>query len=334
MSDNYNKQELIRDLQNMPLELLQQKADEFAKKQGLERHNDVIEHMAGKNNGNPIQFQDNWKPMFWQANGNTAKKTVTIRGKEIPVYDMDFYIAESLQSLQSGQDPEAEYYGWVDQAKVIIKDIKTDGTTLQELHARSDFVVFLDDRETELKRVISLYAGAAFNNNCSQQNAAREKLKFLTFKLSELRKIRERVQSTKPSRPKHKEDLTKKVVDNITTRKYVDDTPNKFANDYDELDNSAESVSVASQLCAMHILRNNQQEQEQNNLANQPAPEMVRDPYVSTHELSDIEKLREKMRKIWRLSGRLPQHIKKIRKGFSAQNYMALKRNSENEYVY
>lgn len=333
MSDNYNKQELIRDLQNMPVSLLQQKADEFARKQGLERHNDVIEHMAGKNNGNPIQFQDNWKPMFWQANGNTAKKTVTIRGKEVPVYDMDFYIAESLQSLQSGQDPEAEYYGWIDQAKTIIKDIKTDGTTLQEIHARSDFVAFLDDRETELKRVISLYAGAAFNNNCSQQNPAREKLKFLTFKLSELRKIRERVQSTKPSRPKHKKNLIKQVADDIVTEEYIDDD-SLGSNDYDDLDNSAEAVSLASQLCAMHILRNNQQEQEQNNLANQPAPEMVRAPYDSAHNLSDLEKLREKMRKIWRLSGRLPQRIKKIRKGFSAQNYMALKHSSENEYVY
>ncbi len=333
MSDNYNKQELIRDLHNMPLNLLQQKADEFAKKQGLERHNDVIEHMARKNNGNPIQFQDNWKPMFWQANGNTAKKTVTIRGKEVPVYDMDFYIAESLQSLQSGQDPEAEYYGWVDQAKVIIKDMKTDGTTLQELHTRSDFVSFLDERETELKRVISLYAGAAFNSNCSQQNPAQEKLKFLTFKLSELRKIRERVQSTKPSRPKFKKSPIKQATNDVIIEEYIDDDSHG-SNDYDDLDNSAEAVSLASQLCAMHILRNDQQEQEQNNLINQPMYEQIHDSNVSTHKLSNLEKLREKMRKIWRLSGRLPQRVQKTRKGFSAQNYIALSRRAEDEYGY
>lgn len=335
MSNNYKDPEIMRLLRNMPRSTLQQKADEFSNKQGLVRYNGIIEHMSSKNNGDPIQFQDHWKPMFWQANGNTAKRTVVIQGKEIPVYDMDFYIAESLQTLQSGQDPEAEYYGWVEQAKVIIKDIKTDGTTLQELHARSDFISFLDDRETELKRVISLYAGAAFNNNCSQQNVAQEKLKFLTFKMSELRKIRERVQSTKPTKPHLKEKQQSIIFSNSrgVIRYDVDEAQ---SNDEEALNNSAEAVSVASQLSAMHILRYNTMPET---LQDVPVEELIHSidqiqpNTIDTKDLDALERKRQKLREIWKLSGRLKdkEKLHKDKKGFRAKEYQML-RSRRDEY--
>ena len=52
---------------------------------------------------------------------------------------------------------------------------------------------------------MTLYSGVAFNPNSAQQRAAQEKLKFLTFKLSELRRLRERTQNLKSHADQKKE---------------------------------------------------------------------------------------------------------------------------------
>lgn len=54
----------------------------------------------------------------------------------------------------------------------------------------------MDQRETELKLVISLYSAAALYGNDYYKERARDELKFLTFKLSELRRLRTKMQAT------------------------------------------------------------------------------------------------------------------------------------------
>ncbi len=131
-----------------------------------------------------------------QAKG-TPIKLPTFDGKEVPVSDLSYVLAESLQHLYSSEDPRAEYYDWVEVQRRIEVDINTNGTTDDEIEARNLFIGFLDDRETELKLIISLYSTAERNGTGYYKEMAQNKLSFLHFKLSELRRLRDRTQATK-----------------------------------------------------------------------------------------------------------------------------------------
>ncbi|MBE6444117.1 MAG: hypothetical protein E7020_05580 [Alphaproteobacteria bacterium] len=186
----------------MPPEHLRMKADELLQNQKIAgKYDDLINLMASKSNNNYNQFSSMWSPLIWQAREDNSRQQVEISTKNgkknIDAFDMDYLIAENLQHLYSSEDPAAEYYDWCERQQKIEIDINTGGTTEDEIVARDTFINFLDDRETEIKRVMQLYAGAAFNTNCRMQESAQEKLKFLTFKLSELRRLRQRTETTK-----------------------------------------------------------------------------------------------------------------------------------------
>ncbi len=182
---------------------LKSKADALIKAQDLNRSQELIDHMASKQSGNYNQFSSMWSPVMWQARENRTSSKVKIGDKIVDTFDVDFLIAENLQQLYSQENPRAEYYDWVERQQQIEIAINTGGTTEEEIAERNTFISFLDDRETEIKRIITLYSGAALNPNCRQQTEAQEKLKFLTFKLSELRRLRERTQSTQSQADTH-----------------------------------------------------------------------------------------------------------------------------------
>ena len=184
--------------EKLPPVVLKSKADELIKAQNLDtRYDDLINHMAAKGKTSYQQFSGLWSPVLWQSRETNTRPQVKINDKVVDAFDLDFIIAESLQHLYASEDPMAEYYDWCERQQKIEIDIYSGGTTEEEIVARNTFISFLDDRETELKRVIQLYSGAAFNTNSRLQESAQEKLKFLTFKLSELRRLRERTSSTK-----------------------------------------------------------------------------------------------------------------------------------------
>ncbi len=185
-------------LSAMDKENLKAKADALLKAQNIpSRYDDLIDHMATKSNGNYANFSSQWSPLLWQSRETAEVTKVNVGNQVMESFDLDFMIAESLQKLYSGEDPKAEYYDWIERQQQIEIAIRTDGTTEDEIVARNTFISFLDDRETDIKRVIQLYSGAAFNSNSRLQAEAKEKLKFLTFKLSELRRLREKTQNTK-----------------------------------------------------------------------------------------------------------------------------------------
>lgn len=125
------------------------------------------------------------------------KQTAKIQGVEINTFELDFLIAESLQKIDAGEDPRAEYYDWVEAQQRIENEINSDGTTQEEVDARNGFIDFLGDRETEMRRIIALYAGAAVYGNGPLKEQALERLAFMNFKLSELRRLRVKMQATK-----------------------------------------------------------------------------------------------------------------------------------------
>lgn len=188
---------LSRSLNNLSPAARKEKADALINAQKLNSHSDFLDHMAAKANNGYGQFSSKWSPILWQAGENASNAKVSVNGNLIEAVDLDYLIAEGLQQLYASEDPRAEYHDWVEQQHKIEVDLNTNGATEEEIATRNAFISFLDDRETEMKRVMFLYAGAAFNFNSRQQKAAQEKLKFLTFKLSELRRLREKTHSTK-----------------------------------------------------------------------------------------------------------------------------------------
>ena len=189
---------LSNSLRKMDAANLKQKADALIKAQQLDnRYQELINHMAAKQTGSYNQFNAMWSPVLWQSLENRSQAKVSVGSQTMDAFDLDYAIAESLQQLYSEEDPKAEYYDWIERQKQIEVDINTNGTTEEEVATRNTFIAFLDDRETEIKRIISLYSGAAFNPHSRQQTEAQQKLKFLTFKLSELYRLRERTKATK-----------------------------------------------------------------------------------------------------------------------------------------
>lgn len=121
----------------------------------------------------------------------------TFNQQEVPVSDLSYVLAETLQHLYSGEDPKAEYYDWIKAQRHIEVAINNNGATEEEINARNFFIGFLDERETELKLIISLYEAAERGSNGYYKELAQNKLSFVHFKLSELRRLRDRTQATK-----------------------------------------------------------------------------------------------------------------------------------------
>lgn len=178
---------------------------EKSRNQGMQLSSDVPLEQKARAEAMVAEMRRQQKPLIkklsLQVLENQTKgvpmKTPTFDGKEVPISDLSYVLAESLQHLYSSEDPKAEYYDWVEAQRQIEIDINTNGTTKDEIKARNSFIGFLDDRETELKLIISLYATAERNGTGYYKEMAQNKLSFLQFKLSELRRLRDRTQATK-----------------------------------------------------------------------------------------------------------------------------------------
>ena len=203
-------QEISSFLETIPPETLKSKADTLIETQGLKEKNlDLIEYMSNRQATVYPEFSNLWNPIVWQSREDTSRAKVNVNNHIMDAFDLDYMIAENLQQIYAGEDPKAEYYDWIKRQKQIELDINTNGTTEEEVVARNVFIGFLNDRESEIRRIITLYSGAAFNSKSMQQRAAQEKLKFLTFKLSELRRLREKTQSLKSHADQKKEIMPK-----------------------------------------------------------------------------------------------------------------------------
>lgn len=352
MSNSYKDNEIDQYIRTIPLNDLQRKADKFIDAQRLTDIDVITEKMASMNNdknikGDAIKFHDYWSndtkgKEVWKANARSTSQEVTVNGRLVPVNDMDFYLAESLQMLQAGQSPEAEYYDWVNQAKIILKDMQVDGTSKEELHTRDVFVGFLNERETELKRVISLYAGAAFNSaDCPQKSIAQEKLIFLTFKLSELRRIRERVENAQKTRSPLKQNLayTQNLPPELREKvlRSGSEIYNVNLDDEEELDASASQVSIAFHVCAVNAMRIMHDQNSNNNSSNQQSQQLTNEDLPKI----EIEKRKSLGRWMQRLRGRLDEPQPNLTntpqpniRGFSSEKYERIlaMRQKETEY--
>jgi len=100
----------------------------------------------------------------------------------VSTYDLDYILAVSLQEMDAKQSPESEYRDWIEVAQKIETAINNNGTTRQEVDARNGFIGFLDNRETEMKRVMDLYRSTALHSQGFYREDAIRKLEYMRFK--------------------------------------------------------------------------------------------------------------------------------------------------------
>lgn len=187
---------------------LKKRADGLIKAQNLKENNGLLEYMSEKNKGDFHHFRSQWSPIMWQAHEKENTKTVKIGDKIVNAGDLNFSIAETLELQDAGRDPITEYHDWIKAQTHIENNIYANGASCDEIAQRNFFIDFMEDRETEIKRIADLYSSSALNCNSPMQKLAQEKLKFTLFKLSELRRLRDKMKATKSvaDKCKHKEE--------------------------------------------------------------------------------------------------------------------------------
>ncbi len=148
-----------------------------------------------------------------------SDEKVMIGDKEITAGELDFIVANSIQTITSETDPKNEYFTWIEDGIDIIKDMSTDGVTKEELERRNDFLTDLNQRETEVKMCIALYQNAARGTG-HLADVAKEKISFLQKKWAKLLEIRSAV---KLSTQNYADEKSKKDrrIDNDRAKMYL-----------------------------------------------------------------------------------------------------------------
>lgn len=126
---------------------------------------------------------------------------------EISTYDLDYIVASSIQSLESSIDPVTEYHDWVQNEAAVVSDINTNGVEESELHRKDDMLENFDQREMDMRVCIQLYTASAIYGSGPIKERATEKLTFLKWKMSELRRLRAHLYSETAGKTKTNEEI-------------------------------------------------------------------------------------------------------------------------------
>lgn len=117
---------------------------------------------------------------------------IKIGGTEVSFDDLAVSVARSIQTMESETSPQEEYYRWIYEAQDVITKMTDGDITDSDIELRENFLGDLDQRETDMRVCISLYASRPDNPY------AKEQLAFLQVKLAKLMEIRSAIKvSTK-----------------------------------------------------------------------------------------------------------------------------------------
>lgn len=120
-----------------------------------------------------------------------------VDGEKLPLdkdmEDFAFIVANSLQTIENEVSPQNEYFYWLEDSQKIIHDMTDGDITDDDLDARDGFLLTLDERETEMRVYMALYAA-------SNSSKAKERLDFLQQKLAKLQQLRSAILASTKSR--------------------------------------------------------------------------------------------------------------------------------------
>lgn len=120
-----------------------------------------------------------------------------VDGENLPLdknlEDFAFIVANSIQSIENEVAPQNEYFYWIEDAGKVIHDMTDGNITDADIDFRENFLSTLDERETEMRVYMALYAA-------SNSSKAKERLDFLQLKLAKLQQLRSAVIASTKSR--------------------------------------------------------------------------------------------------------------------------------------
>lgn len=143
------------------------------------------------------------------------KATVKVGKEEIPVEDLQFKIAESIEILNSETTSSQEYFSWFEDCAEIMRNMNDGYVTDADLNDRNEWISYSYTREAEIMTCLALYQSSAFPE-------AKKKYDDLYNKLVKLRQIRNAIKEGTSSRSDETRDRIKAAVSNtIDLRKAV-----------------------------------------------------------------------------------------------------------------
>lgn len=114
-----------------------------------------------------------------------------LQASDLELDTLSFAVAESMQAIDSETTPENEYFRWIVDAQTIIHDMNQDDISQSTIDKREEFLLDMDQRESEMRVYMALYA------SCNS-DLAKQRLAFLQVKLAKLMELRSAVKvSTK-----------------------------------------------------------------------------------------------------------------------------------------
>ena len=139
--------------------------------------------------------------------------------KELQASDLEldilsFSYAESMQSIDSETTPENEYFRWIDDAQDIIKEMNREDIRPEAIEEREDFLKNMDQRESEMRVYMALYA------SCNSP-AAKERLAFLQIKLAKLMELRSAVKASTKSKEEAEYKIKVKEEEKKLAEEYI-----------------------------------------------------------------------------------------------------------------
>ena len=91
--------------------------------------------------------------------------------------------AQNIEEINSGIDPVAEYFSWLNETTSILNHLNDGFITREDAEERESFLDLTDQREADLMVCLGLY------ESCKSKEAE-ERIRFVRYKLQKLREMR------------------------------------------------------------------------------------------------------------------------------------------------
>ncbi len=114
---------------------------------------------------------------------------IQIGKQEVPVEDLQFRIAESIELLNSQTNSQQEYFSWFEDCANILHHMNDGYVTDADLRERNDWIDNSYTREAELMTCLALYRNSTFPE-------ARQKYDQIYNKLVKLRQLRNAIKES------------------------------------------------------------------------------------------------------------------------------------------
>lgn len=133
------------------------------------------------------------------------KATVKVGKEEIPVEDLQFKIAESIEIINSETTSSQEYFSWFEDCAEIMRNMNDGYISDSDLNDRNEWISYSYTREAEIMTCLALYQNSTFPE-------AKKKYDDLYNKLVKLRQIRNAIKEGTASHSDETRDRTRAIV--------------------------------------------------------------------------------------------------------------------------